>query len=749
MKTITNTKKLKLFFLKLSVFIILFTNCSTGFSQNDTEDKTISPYFFVMSDNPEVDKLPLKNTHAEVNIVGMIADVTINQVYKNDGKNTLEAVYTFPASTNAAIYSMEMIIGNRKITAKIKEREKARTEYEQAKSEGKRASLLEQQRPNVFQMNVANIMPGDEIEVTMKYTEMITPEKGTYRFVYPSVVGPRYSNQSGAGSSPRDKFVETPYQKEGEGPFYNFDIDVYVSAGIPIQNIVCPTHKINIVYPNATLAEVNLDKTETKAGNRDYVLEYQLSGNKIESGLMLYEHGDENFFMLMVQPPKKVLVENIPQREYIFIVDVSGSMMGFPMSVTKKLLRNLVVNLKTTDMFNIIVFSGSSGWMSDESVPATLENVDKAIQFIDRQKGGGGTEILPALQKALSFPRKSESLSRSFVIVTDGYISVEKEVFELIRNNNDKANTFAFGIGSSVNRFLIEGIANAGMGEPLIVLNEDQANKEAEKFREYINNPVLTQVKKEFSGFDVYDVEPVTIPDVLAERPVIIYGKYRGTAKGNITIKGHTGKGRFSKTFNVSDVKPDVKNAAIRYLWARKNIQQLDDYSNIHHEEQLKEMVTQLGLKYNLMTAYTSFLAIDEVIANDGKKVTTVNQPLPLPQGVSNYAVGFDLEIDNIELSFSLYKDVKVFAEFSDVTKKEIKNEIIKLADAQLQSCLGSVQSGEIEITVDASGKVVKIEFSGSMSGNKEKENCLKELISKWDFKKHYLNKEWSFKIEV
>ncbi|NJK85185.1 MAG: hypothetical protein HC906_03705 [Bacteroidales bacterium] len=277
----------------------------------------------------------MKSTQTEVNIVGVIADVRVKQIYKNEGKNAIEAVYTFPASTNAAVYAMEMTVGNRKITAIIKEKEKARQEYEQAKSDGKRASLLEQCRPNVFQMNVANIMPGDDIEVVLKYTELITPEKGTYRFIYPSVVGPRYSNQSVSGSSPDGNYVSTSYQKQDEDPFYNFDIEVHVSAGMPIQNILCSTHKVNIYYPDPTIAKVKLNQSEIKGGNRDYVLEYQLSGNKIESGLLLYEHGDENFFMLMVQPPKKVIKENIPPREYIFIVDVSGSMMGFPLNVTK------------------------------------------------------------------------------------------------------------------------------------------------------------------------------------------------------------------------------------------------------------------------------------------------------------------------------------------------------------------------------------------------------------------------------
>ncbi len=737
--------------LRIRRGIIIFILCVLpfiSFSQQNDQDKTLSPYFLVLGNDSSTDRLPLKSTDAEVNIVGVIADVTVNQVYKNEGKNAIEAIYTFPASTNAAVYAMEMTIGKRKIIAKIEEKEKARKEYEQAKEEGKRTSLLEQSRPNVFQMNVANIMPGDEIKVSLKYTEMLIPEKGTYKFVYPTVVGPRYSEKSSNNASSSDNFVSSPYGKAGKAPYTNFDINVNLSAGMPIQNVICSTHKTKISYPQTSIARINLDKTETKGGNRDFVLEYQLSGDKIESGLLLYEHGDENFFMLMMQPPKNVKPKDIPPREYIFIADVSGSMRGFPMDVTKKLLRNLVVNLRPTDRFNILVFAGTSGWMSDVSVLANSQNVEKAISFIDNHNGRGSTRLLPAMQKALNFPRKDLSVSRSFVVVTDGYIDVEQEVFDLIRKNCDRANTFTFGIGSSVNRYLIEGMAHAGNGEPLIVLNEKEANKEAGKFRNYINKPVLTQVKKVFSNFNVYDVEPISIPDVLAERPVIIYGKYKGKAKGTIKIKGYTGKQRFSKTFNVSNVKADKKNSALRYLWARKRIQMLDDYNNLSYNDDRVKEVTELGLKYNLLTNYTSFLAVEEnLIANDNK-LTQVRQALPMPEGVPNSAVGFDMEIDGTDISFAFYNEIMIVTNIPKSYKKVILYDIEYNFVNELNNCFGSYKSiiDNIEVTVNTVGKIINIEINGK-SIDPEMKKCILKVISKWDFSSYKVIKEWKFRI--
>jgi len=727
----------------------MLLTCSVWVSAQESTDanKSLSPYFLVLSDNPETDQLPLKNTSADVNITGVIADVTVHQVYKNEGKNALEAIYTFPASTNAAVYAMEMRIGDRRIIAKIREKQKAREDYEKAKSEGKRTSLLEQQRPNVFQMNVANIMPGDEIEVIMKYTEMLIPESGTYKFIYPTVVGPRYTGENTNSSSAA--FTHTPYQKEGNSPFYNFNINVNLSAGMPIQSILSATHKINVKYPQTSSAQIALDKSETKGGNRDFVLQYQLAGKRVESGLMLYENGDENFFMMMVQPPKTIAKEDIPPREYIFIVDVSGSMSGFPISVSKNLIRNLVTNLLPTDRFNIMAFAGNSGWMAEESLPANLENIEKGIRFVDRQEGGGGTNLLSALQKALTFPRKDENLSRSFVILTDGYVDIEKEAFDLIRNNSDQANTFAFGIGSSVNRFLIEGIAHVGMGEPFVVSKESDASAAAEKFRNYINNPVLTQVKQSFSGFDVYDVEPITIPDVFAERPVIIYGKYKGEAKGTITLKGISGNKKYAKTFKVDQFKPDQKNVALRYLWARKKIQMLDDYNNLRADDSRIKEVTDLGLQYNLLTAYTSFIAIEEDVKANNGDLTTVDQPLPLPEGVSNYAVGFDLEVDAENISFTYYKEIVIETSIANTVKGIVLRKLEDNTLNKLNKYLASANStiNAIEVTIDATGKVKTIDIKGTNITDELRKN-ITNCINKWKFNQYNLKKEWKFQIK-
>jgi Ca-activated chloride channel family protein len=689
------TKSITLF----TVIIVLLTGVVVFAELPEDADKTLSPYFLVKSDDPAVDQLPLLFTGAEVNIAGVIADVTVTQIYKNEGTRALEAIYVFPASTRAAVYGMTMTVGDRTIFAQIKERQQARQEYEQAKQEGKTASLLEQERPNVFQMNVANILPGDKIKVELKYTELLVPTDGVYEFVYPTVVGPRYSNKPAAGAAQNDQWVANPYLPEGEKPTYLFDISTHLATGIPLQEIGCASHRVNIAYDGPAAATVTLDDTEiieklknikpervegvktalkelysgkdlgslpafyTKlfriakdfaqqdepvierqvvkqtTGDRDYVLRYRLAGGKIESGLLLYAGKDENFFLLMVQPPEQVKSEEIPPREYIFIMDVSGSMQGFPISISKKLLQNLVSGLRSNDTFNVVLFAGGSSVMSDHSIPATTANIKRALDLIDRQRGGGGTELVPALKRALALP-KTAGVSRTIVIATDGYVDVELETFDLIRNNLNKANMFAFGIGSSVNRFLIEGIAHVGMGEPFVILNPKEADGKAAQFRQYIQTPVLTNITVDFGEFAMYDVEPIGVPDVLAKRPVILFGKWKGESAGVITLSGATGAAGYEQTFNVNDVKPLETNSALRYLWARKRIEILGDYNALQGNDERKQAMTNLGLTYNLLTAYTSFVAIDSEIRRKEGELDTVKQPLPLPQGVSNSAIG-------------------------------------------------------------------------------------------------------------
>ena len=625
----------------LSAFILLMSYVPVVHAEESTEneDKTGSPYFYVESQEPGVDSFPLKSTDVNVSIQGIIADTYVVQTYANEGNKPINASYIFPASTKVTVHGMQMQIGNQTVTAVIKEKEEAKQEFETAKSEGKSASMLSEERANVFTMDVANIMPGDEVRIELHYTELIMPTEGVYQFVYPTVVGPRYVSPALDDTGTREEWTGIPYLANGSAPSDTYNIHVSVSTGVPIAELTSSSHDIIIQEKGDTMADVGLKDPSDYAGNRDFILNYKLTGEQINTGLITSKGEKENFFMLMVQPPEHCQTDEIPPREYIFVLDVSGSMSGFPLETAKGLIYNLVSGLRETDCFNLILFSGTSLKMADRSVPATQENISKAACLIKEQTGTGGTELAEALEDALDTP-PMRGVSRNIVIISDGYISGEKEIFQIVNDHMNQADFFSFGIGSAVNRYLIEGIASIGQGEPFIATDTGEASKIADQFRTYIQSPVLTDIKVSFDGFDTYDVEPAVIPTLYAKKPIVLLGKWRGEAAGTIQIEGMTGKGKYSQTISVADAMIGENNA-VGYLWARKRVERLTDYGQETDSDAVKKEVTQIGLDYHMITPYTSFIAVLDVVRNPEGDATDVDQPLPLPLEVSDLAVGY------------------------------------------------------------------------------------------------------------
>ena len=626
----------------LFTLLLFFAHSTTicGAQYDDDTDATLAPYFLIDGMDTATDSFPLKETNVSVNINGIFAETFVTQTYSNEGQEPINATYVFPASSRVTIHGMKMEIGDEIITAKINEKEEARHDYEQAKSEGKSASLLEQQRPYVFTMDVANVMPGDIIRIELHYTEMITPTDGIYQFVFPTVVGPRYTSPSVPKSLKAETWIASPFLRLGDTPREKYNINVNLSAGVPITDLQCSSHKIDVAWDNQTSARISLSNPEEFAGNRDFILDYKLTGTEISSGLMLGTGESENFFLLMVQPPERYTPETIPPREYIFILDVSGSMYGFPLDTSKELIRNLAGSLRETDRFNVILFSDSLIQMSPESVPATAENVQKAFALIDNEEGGGGTELAPALETALAIPA-SPGAARSVIAITDGYISGEREIFDIIGRNIGTTNFFSFGIGSSVNRYLIDGIAKTGLGESFVVTDPSEAAATADRFRTYIQSPVLTDVQVTYDGFDVYDIEPPTLSTLFASRPIVLFGKWKGEPSGTIHITGKTGGRDYAEDIPVSAAIPLEANNIIQYLWARTRVERLTDYGMTEDlQANAKKEVTELGLRYSMMTPYTSFIAVTEKVRNTEGKSTDVKQPLPIPMNVSEWAIG-------------------------------------------------------------------------------------------------------------
>jgi Ca-activated chloride channel family protein len=604
-------------------------------------DRTEAPYFTVEgAEGGRVDAFPVKRTGVKARVAGIIAEVEVVQVYANEAEVPLEAVYVFPGSTRAAVQGLQMRIGERVIRAQIQEKAAARAGYEQAKAEKKQATLLEQERPNVFRMSVANIAPGAEVEVRLTYTEVLRPTERVYEWVFPAVVGPRYAGAGGKAEA----WVGNPYLSQGTATPMGFEVELSLNAGLPLQSLSCASHEAEVAFADASAAVVKLKPGA--AADRDVVVRYQLADAKVATGLLLDQGAEENFFLLNVQPPARVTPDQIPAREYVFIVDVSGSMDGFPLRTAQLLMADLIGGLRAEDRFNVVTFASGSELMAERSVAASPEAMRQALTLVREKRGSGGTELLPALNRALKLPR-AEGMARCVVLVTDGYVSVEAEAFDLMRERLGEAAFFTFGIGSSVNRYLLEGLAHIGGGEPFVVLNESAARAEAKRFLGYVSAPVLTQVRVAFEGFAVEAVQPSVVPDVYADRPVLVAGKWQGAARGRIKVSGLAAGRPYEAWIDVAGeaAKPGaMANPALRCYWARERVRELSDYAGLSGQEKnrTRAEVTALGLRYGLLTEYTSFLAVDERPQGEllAQTAVPVSQPLPIPLGVSQQAVG-------------------------------------------------------------------------------------------------------------
>ena len=584
-----------------------------------------SPYFEIHGDH-DIDCFPLKSSHSQVTITGPIAQVVLTQTYTNDGDKPIDATYLFPSSSGAAVHGMTMKIGDRTIKAEIQEKQKARETFEKAKKEKKSASLLTQKRPNVFSMEVATILPGDELTLTLNYSEILKPNSGDYEFLIPTAIGPRY--REGA-SSPNT--VDNPFLSEGQKTITRFSVNVNLTSPLPIQNLACPSHEqATITFTSKTSASLELKAAEP---DRDFIVQYQLAGKKILSGLLTHKGSEENTFLLQLEPPREIKPQDIPERDFIFVIDVSGSMKGFPLNLAKDLFTGLAEELRPEDRFNMLLFAGANKVLSGKSLKATKANIDRAINFLNSTDGTGGTRLLNALEEALELPHDHDR-SRSLVLISDGYIDAETEVFDLIKNKATGTNIFPLGVGSSVNRHLLEGLSHFAGRDHFIVTHSTECDAAVTRFTNIISTPVLTNIQITSQDATLSDLLPARQPDLFFGQPLSLVGKWQGS--GTITITGTAGNGeKITQNFKIPE---SFDQPSLPTLWARTKVKELSDFAQLTGRDSEKKEVTELGLKYQLLTPFTSFVAIAEEVRKTKNKSIAVTQAKPMPQGVSNSA---------------------------------------------------------------------------------------------------------------
>lgn len=591
---------------------------------------------------------PLEHTDVKARISGSTARVDVTQRFVNPFDRPIEAVYVFPLPALAAVDDMTIRVGERTIKGRIERREEARKIYEAARNAGQLAALLDQERPNIFTQAVANIRPGDVIEINIRYVETLTYDAGSYELVFPMVVGPRYvpgdpTGKQGGGFAPDtnqvpdgSKISPTPVPP-GTRAGHDIAIEVDVDAGLELQNLAVKSHEFFVDRLGANRAVVRL-KGKAVVPNKDFVLRYDVAGAEIGDAVMAYRNERGGYFSLSLEPPKRFTAEDVTPKELVFVLDVSGSMSGFPIDKAKETMRLALDGLYPRDTFNLITFAGQTKTLFPKPVPATRENLAHAQRFLESRQGGGGTEMMQAIRTALA-PSDSQEHVRIVCFMTDGYIGNDMAILGEIRNHPN-ARIFSFGIGSSTNRFLLDRMADVGRGEVEYVALTDDGSAAAKRFHERIRNPLLTDVKLEFEGLEVEQVYPARLPDLFSAKPVMATGRFAGAGRGTIRLSGKVSGEPWQRSIPVDFSGKLDRHEVVPTLWARAKVNALmqQDYAGVQRgqpDPEVREAITQLGLDYRLMTQFTSFVAVEETIVTEGGKPMRVDVPVEMPAGVS------------------------------------------------------------------------------------------------------------------
>ncbi|MBI3471358.1 MAG: VWA domain-containing protein [Candidatus Solibacter usitatus] len=577
---------------------------------------------------------PLKHSEVKAEISGYVARVRVVQEFENPFSEKIEAVYVFPLPAQAAVDDMTLLIGDRTVRGKIKRREEARAIYEAARDAGLAAALLDQERPNIFTQSVANIRPGEKVKITISYVETLKYEDGNYEWSFPMVVGPRYIPRQGV---PDAASITPPVTPKGTRAGHDISVDVALDAGVPINFLRSLTHDVETQRPGPRQALLHL-KNKNEIPNKDFVLQYDVSGAKIEDAVLANRVNKNGFFTLVLQPPDRPRAADITPKEIVFVLDTSGSMHGFPIEKAKEAMRLALDGLNPRDTFNFITFSGNTRILFPKPVPATPENVRRAQELLAGQYGSGGTEMMKAIRAALDESGDRDHV-RVVCFMTDGYVGNDLEIIGEVRKHPN-ARVFSFGIGGSVNRFLLDKMAEAGRGEVEYVGLEDDGAAAAKRFYERVRSPLLTDITVEWNGLPVAEVYPQRIPDLFSAKPVILHGRYSGAAKGVIRLTGKSAGRAVTREIPVTLPDAEPRHDTLAALWARKKIDDLmsQDWTGLQSgrpKGDLKEQITQLGLDFRLMTQFTSFVAVEETVITEGGRPRRVEVPVEMPHGVS------------------------------------------------------------------------------------------------------------------
>lgn len=603
-------------------------------------------------DGKSMGQCPLEHTGVRVEVSGPLARVNVTQEFTNPHATAIEAVYTFPLSQRAAVDGMTMRIGERVVKGRIKPKDEAKKIYEDARSRGWLASLLDQERPNIFTQSVANIPPGAKVKIEISYVESLSYEDGSYSFAFPMVVGPRYIpgaavGQSGGGWSPDTgqvpdaSKITPPVAAKGTRAGHDISLSVALDAGVPIGPVNSSSHEVDIVRKDARRAELRL-RSAHEIPNKDFRMSWAVAGRQVADALLTHRDARGGFFTFLLQPPARPAGQEITPKEIVFVLDTSGSMSGFPIEKAKEVIKLAMDGLHERDTFNLITFAGDTHILFPQPVPATAANVEAAQRFLLSRSGGGGTEMMKAIRAALE-PSRSQEHLRVVCFLTDGYVGNDMEVIGEVKRYPN-ARVFSFGVGSSVNRFLLDKMAEESRGEVEYVALNDDGSAAAKRFHERVRTPLLTDLELDWSGLSASEVYPKRLPDLFSAKPLVIKGRYDAPGSGTLRVRGKLAGRPWSREVHVVFPGEQPEHDVLATLWARAKVDDLmsQDWQGLQRgsvNESLKAQITKLGLDYRMLTQFTSFVAVEEKVVNEGGQLMRIDVPVEMPSGVSHEGV--------------------------------------------------------------------------------------------------------------
>lgn len=619
-------------------------------------------------------EVPLRYTEVRADVVGMLADVTVIQHFRNGSDRTIEAVYLFPLPHSCAVSAMEMKMGERVIRSEIREREEAARAYIRARDKSWNAALLEQERPNLFTVSVANIEPRCEIVVTLRYHEVLPLEDNQYELVFPTTFTPRYIPGMNMSTGNPEAGIEDPLkaltgQMESvpdagrlSAPIQNpispcgREINIFVSLdpGFDIGEITSPSHRLYIREEG--MRRLIQLACEGEIPNRDFILRFSPRVERLQATMAFHrEKGREGSFLLQIIPQSDYLANELLRREMIFVLDRSGSMAGAPIMQARKALKALLRTLGTGDFFSILAFDDQMELFDPRSASGIMprfdalrcscrfnqENLSKADRFLDGIDARGGTEIGMALNLVLRIPAK-KGILRQIVFLTDGAVGNEDQMLQQLSRDLGGARTFMIGIGPSINRYLIDEMAKAGRGAARFITSNEDIEEEILDFANQISFPVLSDLSIDCEGGQIAFIYPTPLPDLYRGQILSIIGRFYTSGVAQIMLTGNIGEGRLEKAVRVDLPEVSEEHGVIETLWARRRIDALLSQQRNKPREAhfLRDEIIGIAVAYHLMSPYTSLVAIE---TGDGEErscedAVTISVPSLLPEGL-NYEV--------------------------------------------------------------------------------------------------------------